>query len=62
MNLPVFVYGTLRTGLHNYERILKGLTEEERSAVMTGRLYAASHEPGEGRSYCNSGGNHVHTA
>ncbi|SFQ15344.1 Uncharacterized conserved protein YtfP, gamma-glutamylcyclotransferase (GGCT)/AIG2-like family [Salibacterium halotolerans] len=43
MTRPVFVYGTLRRGLHNYERLLSGRTEEERRAVITGRLYAADH-------------------
>ncbi|WP_051302699.1 gamma-glutamylcyclotransferase family protein [Salibacterium aidingense] len=44
MKRPVFVYGTLRNGLHNYKRVLEGLTKQERSGTMTGRLYAADHE------------------
>ncbi|RSL32418.1 gamma-glutamylcyclotransferase [Salibacterium salarium] len=42
--LPVFVYGTLRKGLHNYENILEGQTTNEIAATTVGSLYAVSHE------------------
>jgi gamma-glutamylcyclotransferase (GGCT)/AIG2-like uncharacterized protein YtfP len=34
--MPVFVYGTLRSGQGNYRHILAGYTEGERSAVLHG--------------------------
>ncbi|WP_252315488.1 gamma-glutamylcyclotransferase family protein [Sinobaca sp. H24] len=42
-HLPVFVYGTLCSGLHNYEKYLKGRTEKEVPAVTAGKLHAAAH-------------------
>ncbi|RSL34801.1 gamma-glutamylcyclotransferase [Salibacterium salarium] len=42
--LPVFVYGTLRNGLHNYENILKDQTATENNATSVGSLYAVDHE------------------
>lgn len=34
--LPLFVYGTLRPGLHNHARYLGGLCESARPAVLAG--------------------------
>lgn len=34
MKTPIFVYGTLRTGLHNYNRILKGNVSEAVEAKL----------------------------
>ncbi|WP_439681467.1 gamma-glutamylcyclotransferase family protein [Embleya sp. MST-111070] len=36
VQLPVFVYGTLRTGQGNYRRILAGNTARERAATLAG--------------------------
>lgn len=36
--MPVFVYGTLRSGQGNYAHILRGNTTKERSAVMYGHM------------------------
>lgn len=43
-HLPVLVYGTLCSGLHNYEKYLKGHTKKEVPAVTAGRLHAAAHD------------------
>ncbi|SDI06093.1 gamma-glutamylcyclotransferase family protein [Alteribacillus bidgolensis] len=37
-NLPVFVYGTLRHGLRNYQSYLNGRTEKEVPATTKGRM------------------------
>lgn len=34
--LPVFVYGTLRNSLYNYERVLRGNTVHEEPATLVG--------------------------
>jgi len=34
--IPIFVYGTLREGLHDYERVLKGKTENIVNATIEG--------------------------
>jgi gamma-glutamylcyclotransferase (GGCT)/AIG2-like uncharacterized protein YtfP len=39
--LPVFVYGTLRKGLHNY-RLLQGATVKEVPATIKGVIYPVS--------------------
>jgi gamma-glutamylcyclotransferase (GGCT)/AIG2-like uncharacterized protein YtfP len=41
--LPVFCYGTLRNGLGNYQRLLKGNTTTEHAAVTTGTMYSVHH-------------------
>ncbi|HYF62176.1 MAG TPA: gamma-glutamylcyclotransferase family protein [Herpetosiphonaceae bacterium] len=43
--LPVFVYGTLRTGEYNWERLLKGRTLSERPAVAPNHQMFASDVP-----------------
>ena len=41
MSMPVFVYGTLRHGHGNYNRLLRGRTTHECPAVVEGELYSA---------------------
>ncbi|AKQ08606.1 putative gamma-glutamyl cyclotransferase-like protein [Bacillus phage PBC5] len=41
-NYPFFVYGTLRNGHGNYNRLLKGKTIAELDATITGTLHAVS--------------------
>jgi gamma-glutamylcyclotransferase (GGCT)/AIG2-like uncharacterized protein YtfP len=43
--LPIFVYGTLRTGEYNWERLLKGRTLSERPAIAPGHVMYASNVP-----------------
>lgn len=38
--LPIFVYGTLRNGFGNYERLLKGNTIAEHAAITTGSMFS----------------------
>lgn len=46
MELPFFVYGTLRPGESNYARLLTGLTAAELPATLTGgALYTAGPYP-----------------
>lgn len=43
---PLFVYGTLRRGQHNYMRLLAGYTVSEIPATISGmRLYTVGHFP-----------------
>lgn len=45
-HLPVVVYGTLRPGQSNYDRILAGRTLSERPVVIPGyRMYSNFHYP-----------------
>ena len=41
-HLPVFVYGTLMAGFHNYDYYLKGQTEKETPATVSGELFAVT--------------------
>lgn len=34
--IPIFVYGTLREGMHNFNRVLKGRTDKITPAVIKG--------------------------
>lgn len=45
---PIFVYGTLRNGLGNYNRILQGMTERELVGYTRGNI----HEVGGGGFPC----------
>lgn len=43
--LPVFVYGTLRKGFGNYQRLLKGQTTKEEAAIITGTMFSVGGFP-----------------
>lgn len=43
--LPFFVYGTLRKGFVNYNRILKGMTAAEHAAITTGTMFSVGGFP-----------------
>lgn len=45
--MPVFVYGTLKYGFHNFSRILKGKVARINKAVVSGcEIYAVANFPG----------------
>ncbi len=43
--LPIFVYGTLRTGEYNWQRYLKGRTEREQPALAPQHVLYANEYP-----------------
>lgn len=43
--LPAFVYGTLRNGFGNYERLLKGRTVAEHAAITKGTMFSVGGFP-----------------